>query len=193
MKKLALSILIALFAVTSFQAQASNEVLNKIMLTSLKLSIANEMHINNLVNWKIGENQEYDMSAVFGNIGKMVKIVDREQGNAIWVKTDITGMMSQNAEALIDRATGKILEYRQNGQKQELPDDKLEIISQDATSITVPAGTFEVIHIVAKSEKVKKLEVWANPRDIVMDGAAQMVIDAGMITVTMKLVKFGGR
>jgi hypothetical protein len=192
MKKLALSLIAALVAFAG-TAQANNEVLSDMLRTELQLSIAGEMHTNNLINWKVGEYQEYDMTAIFGSLGKMTKKVASEEGNAIWVKAEVTGMMSQKVDTLIDRATGKVLKYVENGQEKQMPDDKIEVISQDATTITVPAGTFEVIHIVAKSEKIKKLELWANPRDITMDGGAQMVIDAGMITVTMKLTKFGGR
>ena len=192
MKKLALMLVTAL-AVFSTNAKANTEALNQLMLNDLQVAIATELHINNVINWKVGEYQEYSMDAVFGNIGTMKKLAASEQGNAIWIKSDVSGMAKQSAEALIDRATGQIIEYRQDGKKTEVPNDKLEIISQDTTSVTVPAGTFEAIHIVAKSEKIKKLEVWANPRDITLDGSAQMMIDAGMLPITLKLTKFGGR
>lgn len=192
MKKLAL-IAMALVAFAG-KAQANDSALTQAMLADLQMSVAGEMQANNLINWKVGEYQEYSLEAgFFGNIGTMTKKADREEGNALWLKSEVTGAMSQSVEALIDRATGKMLKYRENGQEKEVPNDPMEVISQDAVSITVPAGTFETIHIVAKSAKVKKLEVWANPRDITLDGGAQMIVDAGMVTVTMKLTKFGGR
>lgn len=189
MKKLALSLLVGVMALANAAVAAERNVADEIALLDLQVSIAGEMHTNNLINWKVGEYADYDM----GFIGKMHKVVASEQGNAIWLNSETSGMMASKTEALIDRATGQILELRQNGQKQNIPDDKLEVISQDATTITVPAGTFEVIHIVAKSAQVKKIEVWANPRDIALDGAAQMAIDAGFMPITMKLTKFGGR
>lgn len=192
MKKLALSMLLAV-AAFSAKANANNATLTQIMLTDIQMSVAGAIHTNNAINWKVGEFQESNMSAVFGNIGVMKKTASAEEGNAIWIKSEVTGMMSQTVETLIDRADGHMVKYRENGQDKPVPQDKLEIISQDATSITVPAGTFEVIHIVAKSEKIKSLEVWANPRDITLDGSAKAVIDAGMITVTVELTKQGGR
>lgn len=164
------------------------------LFTDLQHSIASEVHINNAINWKVGEYTEYDLAmSMFGNIGKLTKKATSEQGNAVWLKSEVTGMQSQTVEALIDRANGQILEYRENGQKKEIPKDKLEIISQDSASVTVPAGTFETIHIVAKSEKAKKIEVWMNPRDITLDGAAQTIIESQFGPISMKLTKFGGR
>lgn len=186
------AMLAALLVTGSAQAM-ERDTAAEIALLDLQVSIANEMRANNLINWKVGEYSEYDMSAAFGNIGTMKKIVASEVGNNIWLNTDTTGMAAAKMEALIDRATGQILELRQNGQKQEIPNDKPEVISQDTATITVPAGTFETIHIVAKTAKIKKLEIWANPRDITLDGAAQMMIDAGFLTITTKLTKFGGR
>lgn len=196
MKKLALSLLVALAAIFNTQAQANSaaDIAQAIMLADLQNSISSELHTNNLINWKVGEYTDYEMSAIFGNMGNMTKKATAEEGNAIWIKSEVSGMMgNQTTEALIDRADGHIIKFKQDGKDTQIPDDKLEIISQDHTTVTVPAGTFETIHIVAKSEKIKKLEMWANPRDVTLDGGVQMVIDAGMITVTMKLTKFGGR
>ena len=194
MKKLSL---VAMFlAFTGITANANfSETARTIALADLQFSVAMEMHTNNLINWKVGEFQELDIGSSFGSLGKMKKYVASEQGNAIWMNQDVGGGMmgEQKIEVLLDRATGKVLEMKQNGQKQEVPNDKMEVISQDATKVTVPAGTFDVIHIVAKTEKVKKLEVWANPRDITMDGTAQMNMDTDMLPISMKLLRFGGR
>ena len=192
MKKLALSMLVAV-AAFSANANASNLTLTQIMRADIEMSAAAAIHTNNVINWKVGEFQENDLSAVFGNMGTMKKVASAEEGNAIWIKSEVTGMMSQTVEELLDRADGHVIKYKENGQEKPLPTDKIEIISQDATTVTVPAGTFECIHIVAKSEKIKSLEVWANPRDITLDGSAKAVIDAGMITVTVQLTKQGGR
>ena len=196
MKKVYLSVLaiVGLFTGSAF-ALETTQLAQDIMLNELQASIMTEMHVANVINWKVGEYQEYEISASFGNLGNVKKTVASEKDNAIWVNSDMSGGMigEHKAEALIDRATGKLLELRQDGKKQEIPNDKIEIINQEATKITVPAGTFDVIHITAKSEKIKKLDVWANPRDITMDGTAQMELDSGMLPMTLKLTKFGGR
>jgi hypothetical protein len=93
-------------------------------------------------------------------------------------------------EALIDRATAKTLKMIHNGQEEAVPNDKIEIISQDATEVTVPAGTFKAIHVVAKTEKVSKIEVWANPKATVMDGAIKQIVNQGFIDVEMDLTSF---
>ncbi len=93
----------------------------------------------------------------------------------------------QKTEALINKADGKILKLIVNGQEQQVPNDPVEIISQDYTTITVPAGTFEVIHVVAKTTQSPKIEVWANPRDIVMDGAAKQAAQMQLGTMVLEL------
>jgi len=189
MKKLVLSLIVGVMA-TFGQAHADfSQLAQAIMIADAQ----NAVHTQNVINWKVGEFAEYDMSAAFGSMGTMSKKATAEEGNGIWVKSEVTGMASQTQEMLFDRADGHILKYRQNGQDAKIPDDKIEIISQDTATITVPAGTFESIHIVAKSEQAKNIELWANPRDVTLDGGIQMIVDAGFLTITMKLTKFGGK
>ena len=196
MKKMITMIAAVFTVLTAGNVSASvsqDEFARQIFLGEMQASVASEVQAFNLINWKVGEFTDYDMKAMIGSIGTMHKVVASEQGNAIWVKSEITGMMSQTMEMLIDRADGKVLEARQNGQKIEVPDDKPEIIDQEATTVTVPAGTFDVIHITFKSQQIKKGEIWANPRDLPMDGGAKMVIDTGLLPITMELTKFGGK
>lgn len=195
MKKLTLSLLAAALAFAgTARANEAQDFARELTLAHLEAAAAADLTINNLINWKVGEFQEYAISAMIGNIGTMTKKVASEENNAIWVVSEVNAMgQGQKVEVLMDRATGKVLKYRENGQEKQMPEDPIEIIDQETTTITVPAGTFEVIHITAKSKQAKKIEVWANPRDIVMDGAAQMYIEAGFLPMTMKLTKFGGR
>ncbi len=185
---------LALSANVGFAKTPSDLALD-VAVANLKASAAQEIGINNLINWKVGEYADYNLEGMGMELGKMKKYVASEQGNAIWMNQDMSGGMlgDQKVEALMDRATGQVLEMRQNGKKVDVPKDEIEIIDQETTSITVPAGTFEVIHITAKSKQAKKIEVWANPRDIALDGAAQMYIESGFLPITMKLTGFGGR
>ncbi|MGZ3653565.1 MAG: hypothetical protein ACXWSC_20620, partial [Bdellovibrionota bacterium] len=66
-------------------------------------------------------------------------------------------------------------------------------INQETATITVPAGTFETIHITAKSQQSGNIEVWANPRAITLDGTAKMAMQANGMPVSMELTKFGGK
>lgn len=146
-----------------------------------------------LIDWKVGDNASYNiMAGAFGNLGTMVKSVASEEGAAIWVKQEIS-MMGQKevVEMLLNRADGKILKYRHNGKDQAIPDSDIEVISQDYTEVTVPAGKFKALHIVAKMKDGKEVELWANPRDTVMDGALRTIVDTGMIgKMDIQLTKF---
>lgn len=196
MKKLTLSLLAALGVLSAPVAHAFNgELLARdIALASAKASA--DRSVNNLINWKVGEFQNSKVEAMGMALGDMKKIVASEEGNNIWLVQEMTGMMgNQKVEVLMDRATGQVIEMRQNGKKVDVPNDPLEVIDQESTTVTVPAGTFDCIKITAKSAQVKKLEMWANPRDITLDGAAQVVMESNQLPVpiTMKLVEMGGR
>src|ERR1035437_4038647 len=130
-----------------------------------------------LINWKVGDTTAYDLEmGAFGKIGTMTKTASKDEGAAIWIKNE-ADMMGQKdlTEILINRADGKILKMIHNGQEQQVPDDKIEIISQDYTEITVPAGKFKCLHIVAKSQQSEKIEIWANPQTVALDGSIQMI------------------
>lgn len=190
MKKFTLSLLAAMLAFAGAARAEENTFFRDLAITQTEAAAAAELRINNLINWKVGEFQEYSISPLPGT---MKKNVASEEGNAIWIVNDINMMgQAQKSEMLLDRATGKVLKYKENGQEKQMPEQKIEIIDQEATTITVPAGTFEVIHITAKSDQAKKIEVWANPSKISMDGGAQMYIESGFLPMTLKLTKFGG-
>jgi hypothetical protein len=196
MKRLIVSLLAGMMALTGHaQAKDASDLAREIAIATLQASVFAEREINNLINWKVGEYTDYSLEAMGMPLGTMKKYVASEVGNNIWLNQDMEGGMigNQKVEVLMDRATGQVLEMKQNGKNVEVPNDPIELIDQETTTITVPAGTFEVIHITARSKQAKKIEVWANPRDIALDGAAQMYIESGFLPMTMKLTKFGGR
>jgi hypothetical protein len=77
-----------------------------------------------------------------------------------------------------------------NGQEQSIPDNDIEIISQDATEIKVKAGTFKAIHIVAKSKEIERIEMWANPRDTAIDGTIKQMVKSQMGMISFELTAF---
>ena len=145
----------------------------------------------NVINWKVGDAAHYKLSMLLGS-GTMDKSVDKEEGNGVWIKQDVNlGPQKEVIEMLLDRATAKILRFKRNGMDQAIPDDKIEIISQDTQEVTVPAGKFMAIHIVAKSEKISKIEVWANPKDTCMEGTIKQVAATGIFgDMTIELTSF---
>lgn len=190
MKKLTLFVT-ALMAVVGFSAQASNESL----ALQLALSQVSASPISNVINWKIGEYQDLNLSIQSMPLGTMHKEAISEEGNGIWLKQTVSGSMigNQVVEILLDRADGHIIKMKQNGQEQAPPTDKLEIIDQETATVTVPAGTFETIHIRAKSQQAGNIELWANPQAITLDGTAKMTMQAQGMPVLIELTKFGGR
>jgi hypothetical protein len=145
-----------------------------------------------LINWKVGDTTTYSIEmGAFGNMGTMVKSATKEEGGAVWVKNDANLMgQADVTEILINRADGKILKMLHNGQEQQAPNDEIEVISQDYTEITVPAGKFKCLHIVAKSKDVSKMEIWANPQAVPLDGSIQMIMDTQFGQMTLKLTTF---
>jgi hypothetical protein len=162
-------------------------------VAQLALDVAlNDASTLNLINWKVGETANYNVSAAFGFIkGTMTKSVASEEGNAIWVRQEVVlAGQNQLIEILMDRADGKVLKMRQNGKDAQVPDEKPEIISQDYAEITVPAGTFKCVHVIAKTKSASKVEIWANPVDTVMEGAVKQIAGSQIGDVTMEMTSF---
>ena len=143
-----------------------------------------------LINWKAGDTMNYQISMLFGK-GTMAKSVGNDENGGVCVHQEINLMgQGQTADILISRADGKILKMLQNGKEVQVPDDKIEVISQDYADVTVPAGTFSSIHIVAKSKQVSKIEMWANPSQTAIDGAIKQIIATTFGNMTLELTSF---
>ncbi len=161
-----------------------------IEFTASELQAMSAVDALNLINWKVGDRMNYQVSMLFGK-GTMVKNVSKDEGTAIWLHQDINLMgQKQTADVLFNKADGKILKMLQNGKEVAVPDDKIEIISQDYAEVTVPAGKFQSIHIVAKSEKVSKIEMWANPTQTAIDGALKQIMATQFGDMTIELTSF---
>lgn len=190
MKKLiaVLAMSTSIFCATA-PAQASQEALAVSIFNSTLSSISPL----DLINWRVGDSMDYSISLVLGS-GTAKKYVTSDEGAALWFTQDIAILgQNQKVEALIQKADGKLLKLKVNGKDQTVPNPHLEIIDQEVTSITVPAGTFDCVHVRAKSDG-KKIEVWANPAQTVMDGSLKEVADSGMIgdmTLTLTSFKHG--
>lgn len=152
----------------------------------------------NLINWQVGDFQDLTVKMIFGGgtSHKEASSEDRAQ-NAVWLKNTIS-LMGQNqvSEALLSRADGKILKLLVNGKEESIPDQKVEILEQAETTITVPAGTFDCMYIKARitsGSQTQELKMWANPVDINLDGELKAVIGSQFGDITMELKQFGPR
>lgn len=187
--------LISLFglAVLALTAQTTYAETNPVVIDAHQLSVTfATVNPYDLINWKVGDEAHFDVSVgPFGKMGKMDKSVTKDEGSAIWVRQYMDLQFQKDtSEMLISKADGKVLKFIHNGKEEAMPDDKFEMISQDATEVTVPAGTFDAIHVVGKTSKMPKLEVWVNPRDTVMEGTIKMVANTGQFDVMLELTNF---
>ena len=145
-----------------------------------------------LIDWKVGDSANYDITGgPFGKMGTMTKAVTKEEGETLWLKQELN-LMSQHEviEIQLNRTDGTILKIIRNGKEEKIPDDKLEIISQEYVDVTVPAGTFKSLHIIGKTKQIKSLELWANPQDTCMEGTLKQIVDASLIKMTFVLTSF---
>lgn len=180
---------VAVLAVSA-QASSADIVRNPVTVDTLAIMM-NTVAPMNLINWSVGDEATYDVAlGPFGKMGTMNKKVTKEEGNAIWIHTDIDlSIQKDNTDMLIDRADGHVIKFLHNGKEEAMPDDKPEIISQDTQDVTVPAGTFQSIHIVGKTKQIKQFEIWVNPSATVMEGTLKQVMQA-QFEITMELTQF---
>lgn len=161
-------------------------------LSAAELYSMSSVDALDLINWKVGDTMTYQVSmGFFGKIGSMVKSVTKDEGTSIWLTQNIA-LQSQKelVEVLFNKADGKILKMIRNGSEMQIPDDKIEVISQDYAEVTVPAGTFQSIHIVAKSKQVSKIEMWANPTQTAIDGAVKQIMATQFGDMVLELASF---
>lgn len=165
------------------QTQAYEDFAQDLMLQNLNPT--------DIINWKVGDTMDYSLNLGFFGKGSSNKTVTKDEGKAIWLQQTMK-IFNKNEviDALINKADGKVLKLIRNGQEQQIPDDKIEIISQDYTEITVPAGTFPVLHVVAKTKQVSKLEIWANPPKTVIDGVVKQIMTTQLGNITFELTSF---
>lgn len=143
-----------------------------------------------MIDWKVGDSQDQRVT-VFGMQGTMHKEATREEGNGIWVRQELAISSNRDVtEVLYDRDSGRVLKLVHNGREESIPQDEIEIIETTQETVEVPAGKFETLHVKARSKKIKQLDVWMNPRQIALDGAAKTAVDQGMMKVAMELVRF---
>lgn len=166
----------------NFQAMANVEVdLNELVATNFRLPL----------DWKVGDVAEYNVSAgIFGK-GKMIKTVVKDIGKALWILEEMNiPSHKETIKKLYNKEDGKILSVVRSGEAQNPEDSKIEIMNQENTQITVPAGTFNVLHIIGKSVKTPRIELWSNPDATVSDGTIKIIMTSKYYKITSELTKF---
>ena len=186
MKKL--TILAGLFFATAF-AQAENLIISPEVMNQITVEAARA----GIINWKVGDTQVFDLkiSALPIPGGTMTKTVTKDEGDTLWFSQDMNLIITnQKAEIQINKADGKVLKIIVGGQEQQIPDSKIEIVSATDDKITVPAGSFPCLHIVAKDGSGQQIEVWMNIEATCMSGELKMIAPSQMGTITLELKSF---
>ena len=180
---------IAFFNFTAAHADEASVVRSEALGAAMELMADLDMQTE--LTWKVGDISEYKVSASMGGNGTMVKTVSKDEGAAIWVHSDMkTSGRNDIIDKLYDKATGNVLKVIRNGAEQNPEDSKVQIISQTEETIKVPAGTYKVTHIVGKTAKSPKIEIWVNTADTAIDGVVKMIMKTTMVTITSEMTKF---
>ena len=133
----------------NLQAMANDEIdLSEMIATNFRLPL----------DWKVGDVAEYNVSAGILGKGKMIKTVVEDTGKALWILEDMNiPSHKETIKKLYNKEDGKILSVVRAGSAQNPEDSKIEIATQENTQITVPAGTFNVLHIPENQQRLPTL------------------------------------
>jgi hypothetical protein len=144
------------------------------------------------LNWKVGDTCNYNMNMGFIN-GTMIMSVREISAEGIWIdqKADLGFLGKQDMSALIDPNTGAIKKIIVNGKEQAPPESDVELIDTAEDHITVPAGSFDVIHFRIKDKKEnKEINQWVNPKLIPLSGMVKSQSPAQFGDVVLELTSF---
>lgn len=157
----------------------------------LHLSISNTLMTEDAIDWAVGDSASYNLTMRYGK-GTMVQSVTKDEGKSLWLRQILTlNGKKQVLDVLLSKADGSIQRMLENGEEAEIPaDEGLEILSADERRITVPAGTFNCLHIVAKMSDGYRLESWVDPEDTVMDGTIKQIVGSDMGNIVLELASF---
>lgn len=166
----------------NLQVIANDEIdFNELVATNFRLPL----------DWKVGDVAEYNVSAGILGKGKMIKTVVQDTGKALWILEEMNiPTHKETIKKLYNKEDGKVLSVVRSGEAQNPEDSKIQIITQENTQITVPAGTFNVLHITGKSVKTPRIELWSNPDATVSDGTIKMIMTSKYYKITSELTKF---
>ncbi|MBT4760231.1 MAG: hypothetical protein HOO06_00915 [Bdellovibrionaceae bacterium] len=144
------------------------------------------------LGWKVGDSADYSINMGFIK-GTMKSFVREETSEGYWVEQNVDLMIQKSkVEILFDKATGQVLQFLVNGQKQEMPNpEDQEIVDMQEANITVPAGTFDCIYVKILNKKDNsESEAWINPNEIPISGLLKQLSNSQFGKVTVELKSF---
>lgn len=147
-----------------------------------------------LIDWKVGDKTVMQLKMKIPIPMQLIKEVTKDEGEAIWVAQDtVTPFGGQKTEMLMRKSDGAVLKYLENGEEKPMPETNgggLDVISQDIENVTVPAGTFKSLKIVAKTDDGSQLTIWMNTREVSLGGQLKLEIIQSKQTVRGELLSF---
>lgn len=143
------------------------------------------------LNWVVGDAGNYSLDMGFIK-GTMVMIVREKTSEGYWIdqNIDLGFAGKQKVETLIDADTGEVKKIIANGEEQEIPENNTTVVEVTQDSITVPAGTFECLHVVLEDNDKKQSNVWINPNLIPVSGMLKQVAPTQFGQMTILLTSF---
>ncbi|MBS1985714.1 MAG: hypothetical protein JST16_16260 [Bdellovibrionales bacterium] len=196
--KLVLAASVALGAMSSRAAQVAPNA--ETLAASMKVAARVLAVAANRINWQTGEYHNLTVSLEgMGDIGTMHTEVmeDVPAENAFWYQQVMSLMgQDQTTRSLISRADGHEIRRIVNGKEETIStdDNKIDVLEESETSLTVPAGTFDCLYIKAKittKDQSQEVEMWVNPRDVNLDGMLKMTMQTQFGPMSITLNEFG--
>ncbi len=184
------SLLVAAALVVTATAQANTigESIFASQASQIKQAVMTEG-----LDWKVGDQCDYKLNLGGFLNGTMVMSIREVTADGVWMVQDVDlQIQKQKIEALIDPNTGEIKKMLVDGKEQAVPKNDIEIVDQKQEQVTVPAGTFDSIHITIKdnANNGDQSEQWVNPRDIPIAGMVKSLANSQIGKVTMELTSF---
>ena len=146
-----LSRLIFAAALLTGTASFATETISDEALSSALVTMAPKL-VNNFITFKVGDTLNFNLKLSIGLSGTMSMTVTAQDTTTVTITqiADLT-VQKQTIVEVIDKTNGKIISVTVNGQPQTPPDSASEkVIKQEPAHITVPAGTYDCIHVVVR-------------------------------------------
>lgn len=176
-----------------------NTVLNEIVLQQAYMQPLQMMRTmakaaDGLFDWKVGDTLNFDMQMKpLPQKGTMTIKVVSDTADGYTLEEDVNFLvLKQVVQVLFDKNTGEIKKMTINGKATDVPDaGKETLIKEEEAHITVPAGSFDCIHMVTADASNQQSETWLNPRDLPITGILKTkAAEAGVLEVNTELVSF---
>ena len=143
-------------------------------------------------DWKVGDSASYSLNMGFVK-GSMVMTITGLTADELTLQQDLDlGFAGkQNCEMKLNPNTGEAKSLVCNGKPQQVPGNDIEVIDMKDEQVTVPAGTFQSIHITAKQRSDGKIiDQWANPKAVPVMGMIKAISPGPFGKVTVELTSF---